>query len=296
MRFCYVFTLLLQSTIAFVPLTLLSIQPTPTVPRPQVQLFALERAKDVFYKYDADGSGEISSSELGEMLVSLDVEASLEEADALFRYLDSDGSGAISLEEFLPWYTETAEAALEVSSSFRALLTGRRTVDSFDQTAVSDDVLRRAIECAIAAPNRSLSEPWRFIQVGSETVSKIAALKAAMEQDDGEAIKSDFTRIPGWCVVTTRLSDDKEQESDDFRSTSCAVQNFMLSMWAEGIGSKWTSGPLQKSQEFADLCGVDTSKEKVAGCIWYGFATGGLKNADPKRRKKGVADVLTTLP
>ena len=74
------------------------------------------------------------------------------------------------------------------------------------------------------------------------------------------------------------------------------MQNFMLSMWSEGIGSKWTSGPVQKTQEFADLCGVDTSKEKVVGCIWYGFATGGLKNADPKRRKKDVEDVWDVLP
>lgn len=256
----------------------------------------MERARDVFEQYDADGSGDITARELGDMLTSLDVEASQEEADALFRYLDSDGNGAISLSEFLPWYTEAAEAAKDVSSSFQALLTGRRTVDCFDQTPVSDDVLRRAIECAIAAPNRSQSEPWSFIQVGSETVSKFAALRAAMEKDNGEAITSDWTKIPGWCVVTTKLSKDPEHELDDFKSTSCAVQNFMLSMWSEGIGSKWTSGPVQKTQEFADLCGVDTTKEKVAGCVWYGFATGGLKNADPKRRKKGVDDVLTTLP
>lgn len=34
----------------------------------------------------------------------------------------------------------------------------------------------------------------------------------------------------------------------------------------------------------------------MAGCIWYGFATGGLRAADPRRRKKGVDDVLSTLP
>eukprot|EP00980_Cylindrotheca_fusiformis_P029998 scaffold24173_cov162-Cylindrotheca_fusiformis.AAC.5 len=296
MRF-YCFLTLLQSTIAFAPSSSGSSRSRSVVPRHPVQVSALARAVDVFKKYDSDGSGEICAAELGEMLESLDVDASAEEADALFRYLDSDGNGAISLDEFLPWYTEAAEAAKEVSSSFQALLTGRRTVDYFDQTPVSDDVLRRAIECAIAAPNRSQSEPWRFIQVGPETVGKFAALRAAtMEQENDEAIQSDWTTIPGWCVVTTKLSDDKEQELDDYKSTSCAVQNFMLSMWSEGIGSKWTSGPVQKTQEFADLCGVDTKTEKVVGCIWYGFATGGLKNADPKRRKKGVDDVLTTLP
>ena len=198
----------------------------------------MEHAKEVFNKYDADGSGEICSSELGEMLQSLDLEASDEEASALFRYLDADGDGAISLSEFLPWYQEAVDAAREVSSSFQTLLIGRRTVDYFDQTPVSDDVLRRAVACAIAAPNRSQSEPWRFIQVGKETVGKFASLKEKMERDDGgewAQTTSDWTSVPGWCVVTTKLSpDDPEKELDDFKSTSCAVQNFMLSMWSEG--------------------------------------------------------------
>jgi hypothetical protein len=46
------------------------------------------------------------------------------------------------------------------------------------------------------------------------------------------------------------------------------------------------SGPVQKTKEFADICGIDTEKEKVVGCIWYGFTS--LANADPKRRKKTV--------
>lgn len=52
---------------------------------------------------------------------------------------------------------------------------------------------------------------------------------------------------------------------------------------------------VQKTQEFADLCGVDTSKERVVGCIWYGYATGGARYADPRRRKNEVDDVLSHL-
>lgn len=214
--------------------------------------------------------------------------------------IPGNGDGEIGVEDFLPWYCDAVDASRQVSDSFQALLIGRRTVDNFDQTPVSDDVLRRAVACAIAAPNRSCSEPWRFIQAGPETVARFAELKEqlqmGMESDYGDP-SIDWRKIPGWCVVTTKISPDNTQvELEDFKSTSCAVQNFMLSLWSEGIGSKWTAGPVQKTQEFADLCGVDTSKERVAGCIWYGFASGGLVNADPKRRKKGVDDVLSRLP
>lgn len=265
-----------------------------------------EHAREVFAKFDTDGSGTISADELGDMLISLDIEATRDDANALFKYLDVNGDGEIGFDDFLPWYSDSAGAAKEVSSTFQSLLIGRRTVEKFDQTPVDDDVLRRAVACAIAAPNRSMSEPWRFIQVGPETVKKFAELNVKMSMgmettaEGGCQEKTpllDWTTIPGWCVVTTKVTpEDPDAERDDFQSTSCAVQNFMLSMWSEGIGTKWTSGPVQKTQEFADLCGVDTTKERVDGCIWYGFATRGLVNADPKRRKLGVDDVLGKLP
>ena len=261
----------------------------------------LEHALEVFAKVDTDNSGTLEEDELAEMLRLLDIDASEEEASALFKYLDTDATGAIPLNDFLPWYAEASVAAKQVAMNFQSLLIGRRTVDRFDQTPVDDTVLKRAVQCAIAAPNRSRSEPWRFIKIGPATVEKFAALKAktmqTMETADGLSSSVDWTTIPGWCVVTTKVSpEDPEKEMDDFKSTSCAVQNFMLSMWSEGIGCKWASGPVQKTPEFAEICGVDLSKERVAGCIWYGFPTGGLVSADPKRRKKGVEDVLSYLP
>jgi nitroreductase len=260
-----------------------------------------EHALEVFDSVDTNGSGTIDSSEMGELLRMLDIEAAGDEVGALFKYLDGDGNGEIDFEEFLPWYSEAADAAKELAESFQSVLLGRRTVDEFDQTLVDDSVLRRAVQCAIAAPNRSLSEPWRFVKIGPETVQKFAQLntKLRMETESGEQARVvvDWTKIPGWCVVTTKLNDSTgEMELEDVKSTACAVQNFMLSMWSEGIGSKWTSGPVQTTQEFADLCGVDTTKEQVAGCIWYGFPSGGLINSDPKQRKKNVDDVLSSIP
>ena len=259
------------------------------------------RAQRVFSSFDRDDSGTISAQELTEMLTVLEIQATEEEAQALFQYLDTDKDGVIGIEEFLPWYNEAAQSANQVAASFQSLLIGRRTVDHFDETPVNDDVLRRAVECAIAAPNRSMSEPWRFLQLGPQTVQRLVKLKRQlhknMETDDGQSSIVDWTRIPGWCVVTTKRSPDQpDVELEDFRSTACAIQNFMLSMWSEGIGTKWTSGPVQKTEEFAKLCGIDTAQETVVGCIWFGFPTGGLVAADPKRRKKTVDDVLSRLP
>lgn len=258
-----------------------------------------ERARDVFSSF-VDNKQLLHPKELANMLRTLDIDASEDDAEALFKYLDKDGSGGIEFDEFLPWYDDAATAAKEMATAFQSILLSRRTVDVFHSTEIEDSVLHRAIQAAIAAPNRSGSEPWRFIQLGKETVERLAKLKAQLKGlDDPDPTVQRWTSIPGWVVVTYPRHPEGNNwaQREDFKSVACAIQNFMLSMWSEGIGSKWTDGELQRTEEFAKICGIDFKKEKCAGVIWYGFAKGGLKEgANPKKRRKGVKDVLTRLP
>jgi len=242
----------------------------------------------------------ILQKDLYSMLQTLDIDATMEESVILHKYLDVDQSGLVTLDEFLPWYAEAVDAAQQTAIGFQNLVKSRRTINKFDATEVDDGVLRRALECAIAAPNRRGTEPWRFIKLGKETVGKVVELRKQMQK--GEGSFESWTKVPHWVVVTyTRAPPDsgpdgKMQQREDFKSTCCAVQNFLLSMWSEGIGTKWTDGPIQRTPEFAKICGVDLEKEKIAGVIWYGFAKGGLNKADKKMRRKGVEEVLDVLP
>ena len=265
-----------------------------------------QHAREVFLTYATDcvinesdptsvGETMIDEPGLGDMLRSLDIDASPEETGALFKYLDGNEDGRVFMAEFLPWYSEAVNEARDSAQVFQGIIMSRRTVDRFDQTKVDDAVLRRALECAIAAPNRQNTEPWRFIKLGPETVQKVAALKESLKLSKNAAGAS-WTEVPGWCVVTYKKSDDEALQREDLKSVYCAVQNFMLSMWSEGIGTKWTDGPVQRTPEFAEICGVDQESEGVAGVIWYGFAKGGLGRAQPKLREKGVDEVLDVLP
>jgi len=297
---------------------------------PALPSSTVAHALEIFERYSStdDREREVfvsDSTALFHILCSLDIEATQEDASIVFRYLDTDGDGRLMfLDEFLPWYLEAVGAASGFSAGFRNLLVGRRTVEVFDTTPVDDAVLQRAVQCAIAAPNRSESEPWRFRKIGPHTIRKLARLNAEMngggDGDGGGDGYTDWETVaPGWCVVTravpptltTTTTTTKQNQSDDeqdFKSVCCAIQNFMLSMWSEGIGTKWTTGPVQTTDEFAELCGIngnsangnddddDNEQERVVGIIWYGYATGGTKYADPKRRKLAVEDVLGYLP
>ena len=201
----------------------------------------------------------------------------------------------------MPWYAEAIDSAQQTAIGFQNLVKSRRTIHKFDATEVDDGVLRRALECAIAAPNRRGTEPWRFIKLGKETVARVVKLREEIDGSAGSFVS--WTRVPHWIVVTYPRADPgsgpdgKMQQREDFKSTCCAVQNFLLSMWSEGIGTKWTDGPIQRTAEFARICGIDLEREKVAGVIWYGFARGGLKRGgEVKWRRKGVEEVLDILP
>ena len=79
-------------------------------------------------------------------------------------------------------------------SSFSPLL-ARRSIVKYDLgKPVPGDVVDKALEAAILAPNHFLSEPWRFHMAGQETKAKLCALN--------EEKKAMFEGIPEWMIVT----------------------------------------------------------------------------------------------
>ncbi len=179
---------------------------------------------------------------------------------------------------------------------FARVLRGRRTIDQYIQTPVPDELVREAIEVAAWAPNHFVTEPWRFILPGKETVGRIVDLCAAIvHQQKGPELaehkRKSWSEKPGWLVVTCRCDDDKLREREDYAACSAAVQNFMLYLWRAGVGSKWTTGPITRDARFFDIVGADADAEFVVGMIWFGYP-----KITPSQARKSVDDVLTTLP
>merc|ERR1711982_69141 len=90
-----------------------------------------------------------------------------------------------------------------------------------------------------------------------------------------------WTNAPHWIAVTYSRAppgsgpDGRMQQREDFKSTCCAVQNFLLSMWSEGVGTKWTrmNGPIQRTDEFAQICNINLEKVRSLGkCMCRVFA------------------------
>lgn len=179
---------------------------------------------------------------------------------------------------------------------FARVLTGRRTVDQYIQTPVPDELVREAIEVATWAPNHYVSEPWRFILPGKETVSRIVDLCGEMVgkakgAELAEHKRKTWSEKPGWLIVTCQRNDDALREREDYAACSAAAQNFMLYLWKAGIGSKWTTGPITRDARFFDIIGVDESEAFVVGMLWFGYP-----KITPTQSRQDAAKVTTTLP
>jgi len=184
----------------------------------------------------------------------------------------------------------------EALREFGEVLRGRRTINLYLHTPVPEQLVRDAIEAATWAPNHHVTEPWRFLMMGPQTVARtIERVRTTLAEKKGQEL-ADFkakswAEKPGWLTVTCRRSEDALKEREDYAACSVAVQNFMLYLWKAGVGSKWTSGDITRDPEFFDILGVNPEEEFVVGMIWYGYP-----KVTPTQSRTAADDVTVRLP
>lgn len=183
------------------------------------------------------------------------------------------------------------------------LLLTRRTVNSFraELPVGWEDALQRAILAATFAPNHKNTEPWRFHLLGPESIRRVCELNAEIVSstkgpEAGAKKLKRWLAMPGWLVVSCVRSESDAGSMDnpngvareDYAACCCAVQNLCLSLHADGIGTKWTSGDVNFDARFAEAVGLP-SNEYVIGTIWFGQAE---KQPPAPVKKLSLEDVL----
>lgn len=183
-----------------------------------------------------------------------------------------------------------------------AAIAARRTIHDYRVEPLPEGALRRALAAALSAPNHRMTEPWRFVQVGPETRAKLLQVSAELKQLDpatpaGQSALQKLSAKMLWPAELVALCQvkhaDEEIAHEDYAAVACATYAAMLALWAEGIGSKWSTGEVTTDPRTYQLLGVDPAREAIVGFLWVGYAA----NEIPKpRRRRSIDEVLRSVP
>jgi nitroreductase len=176
----------------------------------------------------------------------------------------------------------------------------RRTVHAYTRDPVPEAAIERGLEAALHAPNHRLTCPWRFVRVGRRTRSGLAELAVRLQTGksgplpaEAEAKVRAKILDPHELIVVSVVRDaDPMIAREDYAAAACAIQNLHLSLWAEGIASKWGTGAPTRHPDGYALFGIDPVLEEIVGFVWVGIAA----KIPAKPERPPLAQLCRSLP
>lgn len=158
----------------------------------------------------------------------------------------------------------------------KAVLT-RRSVRSFRQDNVPDDMIKQLIEAAVYAPSAGNCQPWHFYVVKDSAVKNRIWKEACQQEFLAEA--------PVLIIVCNDRNEAAERYGErgrilyNIQNTAAAVQNILLSATDMELGSCWC-GDFDE-QKLKEILKMNDGRIPVA-LIAIGYA--GFVPGTPKRR------------
>ena len=188
-------------------------------------------------------------------------------------------------------------------TKLRDLISSRRTIQDYSAEPLPEGALERALEAALTAPNHRMTEPWRFVRTGPEARQRVFEISLDLKNSGSAApltpgavdkLKAKLLTPAELLVVSQVLAAKPEVVQEDYAAIACALQNLMLCLWEDGIGSKWSTGAVTTDARTYQCLAIDAAQERIVAFLWVGKAARG-DTPKPKRRL-GLAQVLRNVP
>ncbi len=158
-------------------------------------------------------------------------------------------------------------------SDLEELIKSRRTIHKYKAEPVDKELIIKAIECAQFAPNHKHTHPTRFYLVGKEKreeVCEIIAPKNECSDIQREKAEKLYLGCAHLIVITNIKETNPFIAKENYATLAMAIQNIKLYLWQHGIGTKWSSGPILKSQNAYDIFDLDPNEEIIEAFLWAG--------------------------
>ena len=109
---------------------------------------------------------------------------------------------------------------------------GRRSIRLYSPAAVSEALVRKLLEAAMAAPSACAKDPWRFVVVRNrQTLNEIATALPNGQMIGGAAL--------GIAVCGELQAAHDQQLSYLLQDCSAAIENLLLCAHVLGLGACW---------------------------------------------------------
>ena len=168
----------------------------------------------------------------------------------------------------------------------------RQSVGQLVDPAPTTQQLNLAFEAALTAPDHHRLKPTRFVIVPEEKRVYFGELLSQSMNDFDidpvqiERARSQPLRAPLLVLALTELQDHpKVPHYEQILSTGAAVQNFLLSVQAQGFSTIWRTGAVVESSTLKRALGLQ-ERDLISGIIYIGTAAREI----PKRAEISVAD------
>ncbi len=168
-----------------------------------------------------------------------------------------------------------------MNETIKTILT-RRSVRSFTDEQISDDMLKTIVKCGLHAPTAMNKQSFVFTVVRNEDI--IHKLEKSVEKNMN---RSNYSMYHSKCIII--LSNDRDN-NNGYADCSCALENIFLAAHSLGIGSVWIN-------QLKDICDCTDTREILRSLnipdnhvVWGTAALGysAVKDFDEKPRTATV--------
>ena len=156
----------------------------------------------------------------------------------------------------------------------------RRTIHIFSKKRVPKEVIERSIFAANQAPCHRRTFPWRFTSLGINKRELLYQLQLSLKFGDTQIDEFTLNKVkekifnPSHLLIATQVcSDNQVQKLEDYAACACAIQNLSLSLVADGVGCKWSTGKITTDPNTYQISEIDPREEEIVGFLWIGYGS-----------------------
>ena len=154
----------------------------------------------------------------------------------------------------------------------------RRTIHVFSKRRVPQKVIERSILAANQAPCHKRTFPWRFTCIGINKRELLFQLQLSLKFGNKPTEDSDIKKIrdkmfnPSHLLIASQIcTDNQVQKLEDYAACACAIQNLSLSLVANDVGCKWSTGKITTQPSTYQIAEINPNEEEIIGFIWIGY-------------------------